>query len=169
NAANAAGAAVGVAVGALLLLRGLGLWALAWAVVARAAVVIVGDLVFAARLGRDGFRFRLRASRPVWREAMGLLPATASANLAFLIGNNTDILLVTTLLRPDLATVYALTRKAVDTLRSLLDTLVYGVHRGLAQLVASAADRLRSRRVLTELQRLRLGTSCLAAACYVAL
>jgi O-antigen/teichoic acid export membrane protein len=97
-----------------------------------------------------------------------LTPALAGANVGYLMMNHTDIPLVATFFGPQAAAVYALTRKAAEALRGLLDTVGFAAYGGFAHLVASA-DRGRSRGVVSEVVSLRWSAAAVAMACYVAL
>jgi hypothetical protein len=78
------------------------------------------------------------------------------------------VVLVTTFFGTVPATIYVLTRKAAETLRTLLDTVGYAVYGGVANLVSSPESG-RSRRVVNEIGRSRFALACLAAAAYVGL
>ena len=64
---------------------------------------------------------------------------------------------------PVAAAVYALTRRAMDGVRSLLESIAWAVYGGFAELV-TAQDRQRARVVLHEILWLRLGAACLCGA-----
>jgi O-antigen/teichoic acid export membrane protein len=169
SAALVIAAAAGVATSAALLFTGFGLWALALGLVVRAAIAVGACSVFVAGARRRGLPLHWQPRGYVLRELRTLLPATGGASVGSLLSKNTEIILVATFLGPLAATLYALTRKAADTLRVLLDTVGYAVYGGVASLVSSPGDRWRSRSVVKEILRTRFALACVAAACYVAL
>lgn len=162
------GAAAGVATSAALLFAGFGLWALAWGLVVRAAFALAGCSAFLAGALRRELPLPWRSRGAARRELRDLLPASAGASLASLVSRHTEVILVASFLGPFAATVYALTRKAAETLRVLLDTVGQAVYGGVANLVSSP-DRGRSMAVVREILRARFALACVAAACYVAL
>jgi O-antigen/teichoic acid export membrane protein len=162
NVAQVTGAIVGLSTSAAMLLVGAGLWALAVGLLARALVSVAGGIVFLAGLPAPT-RWIGRPSRRVAGEVAGLAPSMAAASVGYLLANNSEILLVTTIFGPVPAAIYALTRRAIDGVRSLLDSIAYAVHGAFAHLV-TADDRHRARRVLGELLSLRLAIACLAGA-----
>ncbi|MEO7189963.1 MAG: oligosaccharide flippase family protein [Vicinamibacterales bacterium] len=167
NAASVGGAVTNLVVSLQLLLLGWGLWALAAGLAARAFVSIAGGLLMYWRVARDGHLAGCRPDRAVSAEILSLAPPMAGASVGYLLANYSEIMLVTTLFGPGSAAVYALTRRAVDGIKSLLDTIAWGVYGGFAHLVESA-DRSRSRVVLADVLSLRFGAACLAGAIYLA-
>ena len=149
-----------------LLLAGWGVWALAIGLVVRSVVVVTGSAVYVAGLpGRLG-DWVCRPSRSVAGEVWSLTPPMAAGSAGYLLANNSEILLVTTLFGPVPALAYALTRRAMDGLRSLVESIGLAAAPGFAHLVA-ARDRYRARGVARELLWLRLAAACLGAAMVV--
>jgi O-antigen/teichoic acid export membrane protein len=162
------GAMVGMIVATVLLLTGHGLWALPIGTLARGAVGFLGGVLFLASLQRAEFPLSWRIARENARHAAAVVPATAAANLSYVWTHYSEVLLVASLLRPELATIYALTRKSAETLRTVIDTFALAVYGGFAHLLASA-DRWRARAVKGEILRLRFAVAVVAAACILAL
>ncbi len=158
-----AGAAVGLGVAVALLVAGWGLWALAIGLVTRAVIALMGGLVFVWRLPRAHGGWFGQPSRALAREAAGLVPSMAGASVGYLLANNTEVVLVTTIFGPVPAAVYSLTRRVIDGLRRLLDAIAWSVYGGFAHLV-TARDRHRARAVLHEILSLRLAVACLGGA-----
>jgi O-antigen/teichoic acid export membrane protein len=168
NLVSVLAALAGFAAAVALLVAGSGLWALAWGLVVRALVVSAGFAWFLiARLPRV-VPSPWRIGRGELRETLVLAPSMAGANVGYLLMNHSEIPLVATFFGPQVATVYALTRKAAEALRGLLDSFGYAAYGGFAHLVTSAESR-RSRSVLSELTFLRYAGACLAAGCYLAI
>ena len=92
----------------------------------------------------------------------------AAGSAGYLVANNTEILLVTTIFGPVTAAVYALTRRTLDGLRSLLDAVAWAVYGAFAHLV-SADDRHRARAVPHEILWIRFAAACLCGAVAVSI
>jgi O-antigen/teichoic acid export membrane protein len=163
NVAQVTAALLALAVSAALLVAGFGIYALALGLLTRALVSVIGAVIFLAQLRRSTGLSLGRPSRAVRGEIFGLAPSMAGANAGYLLANNSEVLLVTTLFGPVTATVYALTRRAIDGFRSLLDSIAWAVYGGFAHLV-TADDRHRARAVLHEVLWLRLAAACLCGA-----
>jgi O-antigen/teichoic acid export membrane protein len=167
NVSQVSGAAVGLVVSISLLLAGWGLWSLALGLASRAAVALGGAIWFLNRLPDTAAGWVSAPSRAVARDVGHLLPYTATSTVAYVLASNSEILLVTSVLGPLPALAYALTRRAFDGVKALLDTIAWAVSGGFAHLV-TAGDRSRSRTVLREILWLRLGLASLAVALVVA-
>jgi len=68
--------------------------------------------------------------------------------------------------RPEIAAVYALTRRAVDAARGILDTIGYSSYGGLAHLFSSDRSS-NSNRVVAQLRAVHLSTGIAVAAAYM--
>ncbi|CAN5543429.1 hypothetical protein BH23ACI1_BH23ACI1_26730 [soil metagenome] len=167
NTAQVLGALTGLVTSIVLLVSGWGLWALATGLFVRAAFAVTGAVLFLRTLPATGLSWWAQPSSECAREIRGLVPSMSSASIAYVLANNSEILLVTLFWGPVPALVYALTRRALDGARNLLDTIAWAVSGGFAHLV-SAADRHRARVVLAELLWLRLALACAAGAAVVA-
>jgi O-antigen/teichoic acid export membrane protein len=165
SSAQATGALAGLVVSVALILAGWKLWALAAGLATRGVIAFGGGLVFA----RQGDRaiWRAAPSMATAREIGGLAPSMVAGSVGYVLANNTEIVLVTTVFGPIAAAVYALTRRAIDGLRNLLDAIAFAVNGGFAHLVA-AADRHRARVVLHEMLWIRLALASLAGAVAIA-
>ena len=162
NAAQVAAALSGLLVSAGLLVAGFGVWSLAYGLLARAVVSAAGAVLFMIDARKTaGFRPG-RPSMAVLRDMATLAPSMAGANAGYLLANYTEVMLVNTMFGPVAAAVYALTRRAMDGVRSLLESIAWAVYGGFAELV-TAQDRHRARVVLHEILWLRLGAASLSA------
>jgi O-antigen/teichoic acid export membrane protein len=165
SASQAAGALAGLVVSIVLILAGWRLWALAMGLAARGIVAFGGGLAF-ARQG-DRALWRAAPSLATAREIGGLAPSMVAGSVGYVLATNSEIVLVTTVFGPVAAAVYALTRRAIDGLRNLLDSIAFAVNGAFAHLVA-AADRHRARVVLHEVLWIRLALAALAGAIAIA-
>lgn len=168
NASLVAGAICGFLVALGLLLLGQGLWALAWGLVARAVVSLAGGLAFSVSVQRSGLRLYRPPRLDVLREIGRLVPSMGAGSAGYLVAISTEVAVLTLLAGPLVAAVYALTRRAADAARSLIDTVAVAVYGGFAHLMGSR-QRERAALVLREILLLRWGVACLAAAVYAAL
>jgi len=160
---HATGAAAGLLVSVGLLLTGWGLWSLALGLLARAAIAGVGAVLFFRQLPAASVSWWASPSRAVAGEMRELVPSMSVASVTHILASNSEVLLVASVMGPAPALVYALTRRAFDGLRNLLDTIAWAVAGGFAHLV-TAPDRHRSRGVLAEILWLRFAAASLLVA-----
>lgn len=150
-----------------LLLSGWGVWAPAIGIATRSLIVVAGAAVFVVRHLRRGLAQHFRVRRRVLQEILSISPVTALGGLAYAGMNQSETALVAILGRPDLAAAYALTRRAADLVRVLVDTLGMAAYGSFAHLVASK-ERGRSLAVHSELTSLRLSLTVAAIGAYLA-
>jgi O-antigen/teichoic acid export membrane protein len=167
NVSQVAGGLAGLLVSIVLLIKGWGLWALPIGLLVRALSSLAGGIVFLWRLPRDRGGRIVRPARALAGEIMSLAPSMASGSVGYLLANNSEIFLVATIFGPVTATMYALTRSAIDGLRNLLDSFAWAVYGGFSHLV-TAVDRHRARAVLHEVLWLRFAAGCLCGAIAIA-
>jgi O-antigen/teichoic acid export membrane protein len=167
NAIMVGSALAGFATSLGLVLAGWGLWAIALGLVARAAVSLIGSTLFAAmRLRRGLIRF-FRVRGHILREFLSISPATALGGISYAVMNQSETALVAIFLKPELAAVLNLTRKALEVARSLVDMIASATYGGFAHLVGSD-QRHRTLQVLAEISSLRLSLAIVAASAYLA-
>jgi O-antigen/teichoic acid export membrane protein len=165
SSAQATGALAGLVVSVVLILAGWRLWALAIGLAVRGATALGGGLMFSRQNASDVWR--AVPSLATAREIGGLAPSMIAGSVGYVLATNSEIVLVTTVFGPVAAAIYALTRRAIDGLRNLLDSIAFAVNGGFAHLVA-AADRHRARVVLHEMLWIRLALASLAGAVAIA-
>jgi O-antigen/teichoic acid export membrane protein len=166
-AATLACTAAGLVTTLWLLLSGAGLWALAWGMLARNGLLLLALAgAAAAALRREGTRMRVRG--PVLRE----LGALSGPSFLSMLGNTAvgrcDALLVAVVFRPELATVYVLTRRAAEIISMFLALVGGALYPGFAHLVGSG-HLARARHVLAQAERGYLAAGALCVALYMAL
>jgi O-antigen/teichoic acid export membrane protein len=167
NVGQVAGAISGLVTAVVLLQLHFGIWALALGLVVRALVCAVAAGLFLVRAIAGGLLIPETPSRMIVREIVTLLPPLAGASAAYLLANNTEVVLVATLFGPAAAAVYGLTKRAADGIRNLLDAIAWAVYGGFAHLV-TAEDRHRARVVLRDILWFRLGIASVAGTILVA-
>lgn len=167
NAIVIVSAIAGFGMSLSLVLTGWGLWAIAFGLVVRAGVSLAGGVLFAVGALRRGLLPSFRVRRSILREFVVISPATALGGLSYAVMNQSETALVAIFVMPELAAVFALTRKALEMARGLIDTIAFATYGGFAHLVTSN-ERQRALWVHTEIHSLRLSLSLAMAAAYVA-
>lgn len=162
------GTLVGFAVSLILLIDGRGLWAAAIGLLVRAVFVLAGGIVFGWTVVGRHLEWPVPLVGRVVREAWSLVPVTTLAGISYSAMNHSEVFLVAALLRPELAVVFSVTRKAAEVGRTLVDTVAFASYGGFSHLVASA-DRSRARHVYAELVALRTSLAIAVTAAYAAM
>jgi O-antigen/teichoic acid export membrane protein len=158
---------VGLGTSLALLLNGWGLWAIAFGLLARAAVTGLAGVLFAVGVCRTEFKESIRFNRDVVRQLVLASPATAIGGASYALMSQSEIVLVAALLRPELAVVYALTRKAADVGRSLVDMIGFATYGGFAHLMGSP-NRAAALSTRARILSLHLSLAVAVAAAYLA-
>ena len=158
-------AGFGVSLG--LVLAGWGLWAIVLGLVARMGVSLCGSAIFTVAALRGGMHRSFRVRRRVLREFLVVSPATALGGISYAVMNQSEAALVAIFLRPELAVVLTLTRKALDVARGLVDMIAFATYGGFAHLVTSD-QRHRTLQVHAEINSLRLSLAVAMASAYMA-
>ena len=109
--------------------------------------------------------FRVR--RALLREFLVTLPATALGGIGYAVMNQSEAALVAILLKPELAAVLSLTRKALQVAQGLVDMIAFATYGGFAHLVTSD-QRHRTLHVHAEIHSLRLSLAIVAASAFMA-
>lgn len=157
----------GIAVTLWLLLDGRGLWALPWGMLTRNGSLLLALSVHALAVMRtEGTRMRVRA--PVLRDLGSLAGSTLLTMLGNTAATRSDALLVAVVFRPELATVYVLTRRAAEIVSMFLALIGGAVYPGFAHLVGSG-HRARARQVLAQVDRGYLAAGALTVGLFIAL
>jgi O-antigen/teichoic acid export membrane protein len=160
-------ALVGFGTSLVLILTGWGLWAVALGLVARAIVSLGAALLYGFFAWRTEFGLPFRIERAAVRQLLAASPVTAVGGVSYALMSQSEIVLVATLGRPELAVVYALTRKAADLGRSLVDMIGFATYGGFAHLMGGA-QRDQAQRVRSQILSLHLSAAVAVAAAYLA-
>jgi hypothetical protein len=145
SVATLTGAVCGIAITIWLLLIDWGLWAIPIGWVFRDGFTLVGNTIYAVFLYRAEVHVSLRLSRQVLRDFGTVSPPMFLAKLGGAFAGRSEAALIAIFIKPELATVYVLTRRAADILRMLLDRFGAATFAGFANLIgtghrARAAD-----------------------------
>jgi O-antigen/teichoic acid export membrane protein len=168
NVATVIASAVGFAVSLLFILTGAGLWAIAWGLVARHATLFAGGIAFTIFALGGGLHRHFRPRRRMFREFLTILPVTALGGIGYAAMNQSETAVVAIFLKPELATVLALTRKALEVGRGIIDAIAFATYGSFAHLVASD-QRHRVLQVHAEVTTVRLSLALVAASAYMAI
>jgi O-antigen/teichoic acid export membrane protein len=166
SAAQVSGALAGLCASAALLIADYGIWALGLGLLVRSVVAVLGGIAFFVDVRRHTRVRIVSPSSALFRESGALMPSMFAGSAGYVLANSTEIVLVTTLYGPVAAAVYGLTRRALDGVRNLLDSIAWASYGPFAHLV-TAEDRHRAGDVLNELLWGRFAVACVAAAVVV--
>lgn len=167
SAALVASALAGLISSLLLIMGGWGLWAIPLGLVARAVVGLAAALVFGIYVWRVHFAVPFRIERGILKELLTTSPITAIGGISYALMSQSEIVLVAALVRPELAVVYALTRRAADLGRSLVDMIGFATYGGVAHLMSST-DGETARRLYGRILALHLACAFAVGAAYLA-
>ena len=167
SAALVVSALAGLVTSLVLIMGGWGLWAIPLGLVARAVVGLAAALVFAVHVWRVHFAMPFRIERGILKELLTTSPITAIGGISYALMSQSEIVLVAALIRPELAVVYALTRRAADLGRSLVDMIGFATYGGVAHLMTSA-DGETARRIYGRILALHLACAIAVGAAYLA-
>jgi Na+-driven multidrug efflux pump len=163
--AQVMGVLSGLASSVVLLVLNWGLYALAIGLLVRAVVSLLGAVPFLSSLP-NARRWFASPSGSVAAELRSLGPSLAASNLASVLSQNAELLIVASVFGPTSAAIYGLTRRAFDGLRNLMDAFAFAVSGGIAQLV-TADQAERTRVVVRDTLWLRMALACLFAGAVV--
>ena len=149
------------------LLRGAGLYAIAYGVLARSGLFSLASTGFLAVEVRRGLWAHLHFDKAVFREALRLMPATLLGGLAYAALNQSELLILNLTVGAVAAASFLAIRRASELVRALSDTIAVSSYASFAHLVSSP-DRSRSHQVLRELTDMRVAISIVMLAPYLA-
>lgn len=167
NAATIVSSISGFVVSTVLVLTGWGLWAIVLGLVTRTSVSLMGSVIFTIKSLRGELSRFFRVRPSLLREFVASSPATALGGVGYAVMNQSESALVAFMLSPELATVFTLTRKAIEMAQSIVDTIAIAAYGSFAHLVASA-QREKSLRVYGQIVSLRFSLAFAVAAAYLA-
>lgn len=133
-----------------LLISGDGLWSLPLGLIVRNVILLSANGIYARRIYRTYVAVSARISPEVVRDLRSLVGPVFLANLGNAAMSKSDVALVAILIRPEAATIYALTRRAAEVIMMLLDRTGAAVFGGFAHLVGSGSH-LQARKVYRDL------------------
>ncbi len=158
---------IGFATSLFLVLTGWGLWSVALGLVARSVVGFIGGFIFIVATLRGGIAPFFRLRLPMLKEYALVSPASALGGLSYALMNQSESALVAILIKPELAVVLTLTRKASEIVRILVDLIGSSSFGSFAHLVGSD-QRHRTLQVYAEINSLRLSIAIALASAYMA-
>ncbi len=166
NAFSVAGAIAGFSVAWLLLMRGMGLWSLAWGIVARSGVTLLGGFVFFFRDVDPAARRSLGFDREVAIDFARVCPSTFAAGISNALMNDSQAAIAGNVIGPEAALILAMTRRAADLINSILDIVNASTFGGFAHLWSE--NRAKAAAVFREIMSVFWSTAISLMAAYVA-
>ncbi len=151
NFAAVVGTSVGFILTYVLLKEGYGLDALAYGLLARSSISLLGSVGFLlfAKAAAPARR-TMRWNRDVWRDYAKHSPALFASGLSYALMTNSQMTIAVLILKPEIAVIYSVTRRAAEFGKAFLDMIGYASVGGYAHLVASG-DEARTKSVYREL------------------
>jgi O-antigen/teichoic acid export membrane protein len=168
NASVVLGSLAGFGVSATLILTGWGLWAIVLGLVTRATVVLTGSAIFTVATVKHGQISSIRIGSSILREYLTISPITGLAGVSYTLMNQSASAIAAIFVRPELATIYTITRRASDVVRSLIDTIGVASYGSFAHL-ATSDQRQRTREVYAQIHSIRLSVAVVLAAAYISI
>ena len=168
NVSSLVATLIGFAATLLLIFNGFGLWSISIGVAIRAALTLLGSILFLRFGVNRSIRSSLRFDREVAREYYKLSPPMFAAGVSYGFMNNSQVFLAAIFLGPESATIFGLTRKAADVARSVLDSVGNASYGGFAHLFASGETR-KSRTVYQEIVAVYVAVGLALMCAYVAI
>ncbi len=159
-------ALTGFLISLVLLIMGHGLWSIVGGMFARAFIQLSGSCIYFFYYWFRPLYHTLRLRAHILRELVYVSPVTAIGGFSYALLNQSELAILAITVRPEIAAVYALTRRAVDAARGILDTIGYSSYGGLAHLFSSDRSS-NSNRVVAQLRALHLSTGIAVAAAYM--
>ena len=157
----------GIAMTAVLLLHGSGLWAIPAGALTAEVLILISGLVQAAILFR-GLRARISVERAVLREYLQVGGTMFLATLGSALSRESDPLLITLLLRPELTTAYMLTRRAADIVGQVLAVFYGATHSSFSHLVGQG-NKEKTAKVASSLLVMAFTSGVIGFATYAAM
>ena len=150
----------------VLLILGHGLWSIVGGMFARALIQASGSCIYFFSYWFRTLYHTLRLRAHILREFVYVSPVTAIGGFSYALMNQSELAILAISVRPEIAAVYALTRRAVDAARGILDAIGYSSYGSLAHLFSS--DRSSdSNKVVAQLRSVHLYTGIALAAAYM--
>jgi O-antigen/teichoic acid export membrane protein len=125
---------IGIVITTVLLFRDAGLWAIPVGMLVTEIMILIAGLVQTLTLFRE-LRARVVLDAAIIKEYLHLGGAMFIARLGSALSRESDPLLITLLLRPELTTAYMLTRRAADIVFQMLSVVYGATHSGFSHLV----------------------------------
>lgn len=157
----------GLAVTFFLLLSGWGVLAIPAGLVAAGGLQVIVNLPYASSIYLREIRAPLRPTTATVRDFLTVSGPLLVSKLGSAVMNRSDATLITILLRPELATSFALTRRAADVVLRLLDRFGAAAFAGFSHL-AGSEQRERAGAVHRQIMSVYSGAGALMIGAYVA-
>lgn len=162
------GALIGISITVVLLTQGWGLWAIPIGWVAREGCTLIGNGIYAVLLYRSTIYSPLTTSRYVLKDFIVVLPSMFAAKLGGALASRSEAALIAVFIRPEIATLYVLTKRAADIVRMVLDRFGSATFAGFSHLIGSG-HKNRAVDVYQEIMGLYTPIAIIAITVYMAI
>lgn len=125
---------MGIAITILLLFEDAGLWAIPVGMLVAEGLNLIAGLIQTTSLFRE-LRAKISIDKTIIRDYIEVGGSTFVAKLGSVLSRESDPILITLLLRPELTTAYMVTRRAADVVFQLLAVIYGAVHSAFSHLV----------------------------------
>ncbi|RYD86073.1 MAG: hypothetical protein EOP84_00175 [Verrucomicrobiaceae bacterium] len=167
NAVMTGAALANLGVTLFFLLRGAGLYAIAYGILARSLLQSFASTIFVVIELRRGLSESFRFDKSVFGEAMKLMPATLLGGLAYAALNQSELLILNLTVGAVATASFLGIRRAAELVRALSDSVAFSSYSSFAHLVSSP-DQERAGTVLEELTDIRVVLSIVLLTPYLA-
>ncbi len=167
SAAALTGSLVGIGVTISLLLMDWGLWAIPLGWVVREVTTLVGNTIYASFVYRSEVSVPLRLSRKVLRDFGTVSPPMFLSKLGDAFMGHSEVALIAIFIKPELATVYVLTRRAADIIRMVLDRFGAATFASFSNLIGTG-QKARAAGIYKEIMDLFVPVAVLSISMYLA-
>lgn len=140
SVASIIGALFGIGVTISLLLLDQGLWAIPLGWVTRDGITLAGNLIYASYLYRSEVCVPLRFRRSILRDFATVSPPMFLSKLGGAFMSRSEVALIAIFIKPELATIYVLTRRTADIVKMVLDRFGGATFAGFAHLLGTGQN-----------------------------
>lgn len=166
--ANVVAGLAGLMTTVIVLLQGYGLWAIPVGLLVRGGLVLGINALHALALLRKELNVGGGVDRALLREIAGMSPALFCSSVGNAAVGQSEAAIIAIVLRPELAVVFVLTRRAADMIGMALDSLAGAVYSGFSHLYGEGS-RARVRQVLHYLLSVYSASAAVLLGTYLAL
>ncbi|MBN1679716.1 MAG: lipopolysaccharide biosynthesis protein [Anaerolineae bacterium] len=168
NVMNIIGTILRFSLTLFLLYHGHGLWSIPIGVLAKAILLVTANSIHAIWLFGTEIHAPFRPTRRVMRDLAIISPALFFSKLGNALSQRTEVALIAVFIKPEMATVYSLTRRVAELLQTFLDHFGGATFGGFAHLVGEG-NRTRAAQIHTEVMSLYSFVALLFFSVYMAL
>jgi O-antigen/teichoic acid export membrane protein len=166
SAATVLAGVLGMVASLIAILSGFGLWSIVYGILVRSGISLIASGFFLLRRAAAGHIPGFKWRGDYFAEVVRVTPATAAGGLGYALSSQSENAIIGVIMGPAAVPVFALTKKLVDLMRSILDGIAFATYGGFAHLVASR-ERGRAGQILSTIISLRFALAVISAVTYV--